>query len=143
MFKWVEKFYYYSDFCLLLRIFLLSIRISLSPNHSLIPLANPRPRKRKLEREKVTRYINLCLYLRKFLGFKDTCFTSSLLLCHFLRRSGINAQVNFAAKKANINKGMTGHCWVSIDEDKDGEDWRVIFKYPSDKTGTVRNVVTR
>lgn len=118
----------YKDLPLLLRIIFVSLKISLSPAKALIPLANPQPCGKHKEREKIVRYVGLFLYFRKLLGLKDTCLTSSLLLCNVLRQYGIEAQVNFSAKKDK--KNMAGHCWVSVGAEEISSDYTLIFKYP-------------
>jgi len=124
----VRKLSDYKDLPLLFRVFFVSLKISLSPSEALIRLANPQPCRRHKEREKIVKYVCLCLYFRKLLGLKDTCLTSSLLLCNVLRQYGIEAQVNFSAKKDK--KNMAGHCWVSIGDEEISSDYSLIFKYP-------------
>ncbi len=124
----IRKLEYYKDLRLLWRTFFTSLKVSLSQNNSFISLANPRPRKNAGEQEKIMRYVNLCLHLRRRLGFKDSCLTSSLLLCNLLRQNGINAHINFSAKKET--EKMEGHCWVSVGEEKIASDYTLIFKYP-------------
>lgn len=128
---WKEKIRKLGDFKdvpLLWRVFLTSLKVSLSPDNSLICLANPREKKAAEEKEKIVKYVNLCLFLRRRIGFKDTCLFSSLLLCNLLRQYGINARMNFSAKKEN--EKMEGHCWVSVGEEKIVSDYTLIFKYP-------------
>jgi hypothetical protein len=124
----IRKLAYYKDFPLLWRTFFTSLKVSLSTDNSLVSLANPRPRKNGGEQEKIVRYVNLCLHLRRRMGFKDSCFTSSLLLCNLLRQNGINAHINFSAKKDR--EKMEGHCWVSVGEEKIVSDYTLIFRYP-------------
>jgi len=124
----IRKLRYYKDFPLLWRTFFLSLKVSLSQNSSFISLANPRQKKNAEEKEKIVRYANLCLHLRRRMGFKDSCLTSSLLLCNLLRQNGINAHINFSAKKDT--EKMEGHCWVSVGEEKIVSDYTLIFKYP-------------
>jgi hypothetical protein len=124
----IRKLGYYRDIPLLSRTFFTSFKISLSSKSSQISLANPRHNGRKEEKEKIIKYVNLCLYLRRHLGFKDSCLTSSLLLCSLLRQYGIDARVNFSAKKDN--EKMAGHCWVSVGDEKILSDYTLIFRYP-------------
>lgn len=124
----IRKLRYYRDFPLLWRTFFTSLKVSLSQNNSFISLANPRQRKNSEEKEKIVRYVNLCLRLRRRMGFKDSCLTSSLLLCSLLRQNGINAHINFSAKKDP--EKMEGHCWVSVGEEKIVSDYTLILKYP-------------
>jgi len=124
----IRKLRYYRDFPLLWRTFFTSLKVSLSQDNPLISLANLRQRKNTEEKEKIVKYVNFCLYLRRRLGFKDSCFTSSLLLCNLLRQNGINARINFSAKRDR--EKMEGHCWVSVGEEKIVSDYTLIFKYP-------------
>jgi hypothetical protein len=124
----IGKLGYYKDFPLLWRTFMTSLKLSLSQDNSIISLANLKQRKNGEEKEKIVRYVNLCLHLRRRMGFKDSCLTSSLLLCHLLRQNGINAHINFSAKKDT--ERMEGHCWVSVGEEKIVSDYTLIFKYP-------------
>lgn len=124
----IRKLGYFRDIPLLTRTFFTSLKVSLSPDSSLISLANLKPRGKAEDREKVVKYVHFCLYLRRLLGFKDTCLTSSLLLCNLLRQYGIDAQMNFSAKKDK--ESLSGHCWVSVGEEKIVSDYTLIFKYP-------------
>jgi len=124
----IRKLGYYRDIPLLSRTFFTSFKISLSSKSSKISLANARHNGSKKEKGKIIDYVNLCLYLRRRLGFKDSCLTSSLLLCSLLRQHGIDARVNFSAKKEKEN--MAGHCWVSVGDEKISSDYTLIFRYP-------------
>ena len=124
----IRKLGYYRDIPLLSRTFFTSFKISLSSKSSLISLANPRQNGETEDREKIVKYVHLCLYLRRRFGFRDSCLTSSLLLCSLLRQYGIDARVNFSAKKDNDK--MAGHCWVSVGDEKISSDYELIFRYP-------------
>ncbi len=124
----IRKLRDYRDFPLLWRTFFTSLKVSLSQDNPLISLANLRQRKNAEEKEKIVKYVNFCLHLRRRLGFKDSCLTSSLLLCNLLRQNGINARINFSAKRDR--EKMEGHCWVSVGEEKIVSDYTLIFKYP-------------
>ncbi|HEC69849.1 MAG TPA: lasso peptide biosynthesis B2 protein [Candidatus Omnitrophica bacterium] len=137
--KFLKKLFYYSDFRLFFRIFIISLKISyrtsISSGKSLILLANFRKdKKNKVDTKKIINYVHLFLHLRKKIGLKNTCLTYSILLCRVLRESGINARINFASKKEEdlLNKEFpfSGHCWVSVSEKNVSSDWEVIFKYP-------------
>ncbi|MDH5467427.1 MAG: lasso peptide biosynthesis B2 protein [Candidatus Aminicenantes bacterium] len=124
----IRKLGYYRNLSLLSRTFFTSLKISLSSKSQLISLANPRQNGKAEEKEIIVKYAHLCLYLRRCLGFKDSCLTSSLLLCSLLRQYGIDARVNFSAKKDN--EKMAGHCWVSVGDEKISSDYELIFRYP-------------
>ena len=124
----IRKLGEYKDFPLLVRTLFTSLKLSLAQNSALISLANPPYRRNAREKEKILNYVKLCLYLRKRIGFKDTCLTSSLLLCNLLRQHGINAHVNFSAKREQDK--IAGHCWVSVGEKKIASDYTFIFKHP-------------
>lgn len=124
----IRKLSYYSNLPLFSRTFFTLLKISLSSKSTLISLANPRQNGKTEEKEKIVKYARLCLHLRRRLGFKDTCLTSSILLCNLLRQYGIDARVNFSARKDN--EKMAGHSWVSVGEEKISSDYRLIFRYP-------------
>jgi hypothetical protein len=126
--KKIRKLGSYKDIPLIFWTFFTSLKLSLSPENALISFANPPKRWNSKEKEKIVNTVKLCLYIRRRLGFKDTCLTSSLLLCNLLRQHGINAYVNFSAKKDQGN--MAGHCWVSVGEEKIASDYTFIFKHP-------------
>jgi hypothetical protein len=85
-------------------------------------------------REKIIRYVNLCTYLRRKLGIKDTCLSYSLLLCQVLRREGIEARINFGAQKKTRHESeklpFIGHCWVSVNDEELKAPYALIFRYP-------------
>ncbi|MFH1776560.1 MAG: hypothetical protein ABH952_03255 [Candidatus Omnitrophota bacterium] len=61
--------------------------------------------------------------------------TYSMLLCHVYRELGINAKINFGAKRKTEKQNPTdlntrGHCWVTIDEQELEMPYELIFKYP-------------
>ena len=124
----IRKLGYYKDIPLLVHTFFTSLKVSLSPDDSLLSLAIPKKRRQSEQKEKIVKYVHFCLFLRKYLGFKDTCLTSSLLLCSLLRQYGVDAQMNFSAKKDR--EEMAGHCWVSVGNEKIACDYTLIFKYP-------------
>ena len=129
----VRKVLYYSDLKLLLKVLTTSLKISfvslLEKEHLLVkPASLPRLESAKQEnKEKVIRYVNLCLFLRKKLGIRDTCFSRSLFICHMLRQAGLDARVSFGAKRAG--ERMIGHCWLNQVSEKN-IDYQVIFTYP-------------
>lgn len=124
----IRKLGYYKDFPLLFQTLFTSLKVSLSLDSSLASLAVIKQKGRSKDKEKIIKYARFCLYLRRLLGFKDSCLTSSLLLCSLLRRYGIDARVNFSAKKQEDR--MAGHCWVNIGPEEISSDYTLIFKYP-------------
>ncbi len=128
---WKEKFQKLGngkDFPLLVRTLFTSLKLSFAPDSALLSLANPPKKRNTKEKERIVNTVKLCLDLRRRMGFKDTCLMSSLLLCNLLRQHGINARVNFSAKKDQ--EDMAGHCWVSVGEEKIESDYSLIFKHP-------------
>ncbi|MFC1658660.1 lasso peptide biosynthesis B2 protein [Candidatus Omnitrophota bacterium] len=129
----IQKFLNYRDWRLLLCVLSTSLKISvlylLGKNPRLLNLASPQKDKltNSQDREKIIRYVNLCMFLRKKIGIRDTCFTYSLLLCHVLRRKGIDARVNFGAKKDG--ERIIGHCWTNQGLEM-AIDYQTIFIYP-------------
>jgi hypothetical protein len=135
-----QKILYYRDWRLLLRVFVISFKISflclLKRGDLLLDVAFPQIVKpiKNPDIEKITRYVNFCLFLRKRLGIKDACFTYSLLLCHMLRRAGVDAKVNFGAQKMNAVKdkdiSLIGHCWVTVGNEEVKVPHQLIFTHP-------------
>ncbi len=135
--KTLERLKYYSDIRLLSQILLASLKVSLmfyfQKSKHLIRLADPRGFKRRSgDQEKITRYVNLCLYLRRRLGLKDTCLTHSILLCHMLRKYGIDAKVNFGTERNKEIRDLAfiGHCWVSVNQEEILAGYQLIYRYP-------------
>lgn len=136
----MKKIIYYNDWLLLLEIFLIYIKISIfclvNKSHLLLAMVqqNPARLKKNQNRNKIIRYVNLCSFLRKKIGLKETCFTYAVTLCYILRKYGINAQINFGAKKREIpnyeDSALIGHCWVSVDKGKIEIPYEFIFGYP-------------
>lgn len=124
----IRKLGYYKDIPLLAHTFFTSLKVSLSPDNALLSLAIPSKTEKSERKEKIVNYVHFCLYLRKCLGFKDTCLRSSLLLCSLLRQHGFDARMNFSAKKDR--EEMAGHCWVSVGDEKMASEYTLIFKYP-------------
>ena len=121
---------HYRDLPLLVRIMYTSLKVSFSPTHSLIHLADPERRGKIEDEDKITRYVDLCSYVRNRLGLRNTCLLYSILLSRMLREHGLNARINFGARKSEQGR-MIGHCWVTVDEGEVPPDWQVIFRYPS------------
>ena len=127
----IRKIKKYKDVGFLLRIFFFALKLDFTPNHLLISQldVSTKVSGQSKDKDEIIRYVNLCFLIRKKLGYRDACLKTSLILCAFLRRYGINAQVCFAAKKDN-NK-MQGHCWVEIGNQNAGDGWKMIFRYPA------------
>ena len=129
----IKKILYYKDWQLLMSVFASSLKISLvsllGKGHLLLSSIPPLNKlTKKQNKEKVIRYANLCLFLRKRLGIRDTCFMRSIFICSVLRQSGIDAEINFGSPKKD--KEFIGHCWV--DQHREGViiDYQIIFRYP-------------
>lgn len=85
-------------------------------------------------REKISRYVNLYVSIRNKLGFRDTCLTYSILLCHMLRKHGLDAKINFGARKQATDPAgdirSIGHCWVTVGQEELPMPYQIIFKHP-------------
>ena len=133
-----KKFRYYCDFKLHWHIFVIVLEVTISKYSSLLSLnySNLDPKITNDEKhiEKIYKYVGLCLRIRRILGFRDSCFTRSILLCRLLRKSGFNAKINFGTKKADKpmqNDWSTiGHSWVTLNDEEIRTDYPFIFKYP-------------
>jgi hypothetical protein len=68
-------------------------------------------------RDRIVKYADYILS-RSFWIFKSTCLKRSLLLYHFLRRSGINVQICFGVRykedspRKGSSKELEGHAWL-------------------------------
>ena len=137
--KIIKKILYYKDVGLLWKIFITSIKISfisfLKKHQS--PLSLRFKKISSVENPdigKITKYVNFYTFIRRKLGFKECCLTYSLLLYHMLKQAGIEAKINFGAKKTDYKSitglNMIGHCWVSIGDEKKETNEQLIFNYP-------------
>lgn len=88
----------------------------------------------------VRRYCGLWLTLRKRVGYHDTCYFRSTVICRVLRRSGIDARLNFGTMKketrelCNDDWHLTGHCWVSLGDETTETVYPFVIQYPSEGT---------
>lgn len=138
--KIIKKILYYKDIGLLWKIFITSLKISFTPfiKKQQPPLFlssfKKTPSIENPDIDKITKYVNLYTFIRRKLGFKETCLTHSLLLYHVLRRAGVEAKINFGAKKTDYKSitglNMIGHCWVTIGDEKKESNEQLIFNYP-------------
>jgi hypothetical protein len=84
--------------------------------------------------KKISNYVGTLVLFRRKLGFKETCLTHSLLLCRTLRANGVDARINFGARKIGEQTGdgsqFTGHCWVTVHNQKSLADYELLFTYP-------------
>jgi len=91
-------------------------------------------KRQKADVKKISNYVGTLVLFRRKLGFKETCLTYSLLLCHTLRANGVDAKINFGARKIGEQKGdasaFTGHCWVTLHNQKTLADYELLFTYP-------------
>ena len=130
-----SKFLYYGDIKFLIKVFIASLKISIllatKGCHSiaaLIPFLNTKVIN-PVDKGKINKYVNLCVFILRKLGIRYTCFSRSILLCYILRQEGIEANVNFGARK--IDGKLIGHCWVRQDTDLETiSDYQTIFRYP-------------
>jgi hypothetical protein len=128
-----KKLFYYSDIKLLSEAFctsiLIFIKIHLFGCKDFVLLSNiPLGRFNLREKTKVTRYCQFSMRLMRLFGLRDTCLTYSVLLCRMLRRSGLDARVNFGAVKED--GGLIGHCWVTVGDERADPSFKLIFEYP-------------
>jgi Transglutaminase-like superfamily len=84
--------------------------------------------------KKLKSYCSLWFTIRQRIGFKDTCFYRSALLCRILRISGIDAHIHFGTMKADDTPTSlwhtNGHCWVSCNNESIETEYSFVFKYP-------------
>jgi hypothetical protein len=137
----LKKVLHYKDFRILWTVFFTSLEISViscikGPHSAIIsmPLINSGIVK-KYGRNEINSYVNLCVFIRRKLGIRDTCLTYSILLCHMLRWAGVEAKINFGAKKREekINPedlNLIGHAWVTVDDEELHLPYKKILQYP-------------
>jgi len=136
----LKKLLYYRDVKLFLDIIITSLKIFFTSSLKRInapfylsPFGKPSSISNS-EIDKVTRYVALYTFIRSKLGFRETCFTYSTLLCNVLRRRGVDAHVNFGARKKTNQKlddiPLAGHCWVTVKDEEMQTGYLKIFQYP-------------
>lgn len=137
--RFVKKLIYYSDVKLLLRIFIVSAKITFSlikKNQSPLALIPPvnKHAAGHADKNKINKYVNLCIFIRRGLGFSDACLMYSTLLCYMLREAGVEAKINFGAKKTAPGSitglNSIGHCWVTLGAEEHNMPYELIFKHP-------------
>lgn len=140
MFAGIKKIFAYRDVGLLFKIFVISLKISFissvkgeSAALAAIPGIKRRPLK-NTNRNKINKYVAMCVFIRRKLGFSDACLMHSILLCYMLREAGVEAKINFGVKKAGPGSitglNSIGHCWVTVGNEKVDTDQKLIFNYP-------------
>ena len=91
-------------------------------------------KRQKADAKKISNYVGTLVLFRRKLGFRETCLTHSLLLCRTLRANGIDAKINFGARKIGEQLGdgsqFTGHCWVTLRNQQSLADYELLFTYP-------------
>ncbi len=96
-------------------------------------------------KDKIIRFTGYILN-RNFWIYKNTCLNRSLVLYHFLRKSGINAHICFGVKyneelsDREVKKKIEGHAWLiykgeiflekNVDET---ETYKMIYCFPERK----------
>lgn len=128
----IKKIIYYRDIKLLLRICLTDIKILFilkKDNRSIAGVIPPvnRNSKKISDINKITRYVDLCMFIFRKSGFEDTCLTRSVLLCSVLRRAGIEAKVNFGTEHKDGR--FVGHCWLDYNKEE-GKGYKLLCSYP-------------
>ena len=135
----IKKVIYYSDLFLHVTIIismLIVMRYQSRGYHLAVPTVVTHHQRNSTSSfaAKLRRYCALWLYVRTRVGFHDKCYFRSVLTCRVLRRSGIDARLNFGTKKDDITIGdgwhMTGHCWVSFGNETSVTDYPFVFQYP-------------
>ena len=135
-----RKLLYYTDLRLLVKILITTLKISFVSSikgyHSIIASIPP-ARTNALSqnnKDKIYDYVNLYFFIRRKLGIRDTCLSYSVFLCHMLIQAGVNAKINFGAKKVGFKSGtgsnMIGHCWVTVGEQEVPTSYQLLCKYP-------------
>lgn len=137
----LKKVLRYKDLRMLWRIFITSLKISFfsfikGPHSAIVSMPSVNTDiVKKNDWNEISRYVNLCVCIRRKLGIRDTCLTYSILLCYMLRRAGFEAKINFGAKKREEKKNpedlnLIGHAWVTVDEEELQVPYEQILQYP-------------
>ena len=137
----LEKVLRYKDLRIHWKIFFTSLKISIisciKGYHSAI-ISIPSVNKgivKKYSRDEINRYVNMFFVIRRRLGICDTCLSHSILLCHMLRLAGLEAKINFGAKKLEEKTNpegfnLIGHAWVTVDDEELCVPYERIMQYP-------------
>ena len=134
--KIIKKLLYYRDFGLLIKILfssfkLLSLCKFRGPEKVLALIPAVTNYSGNLNRAKIDKYLNLCLFIRRKLNLNEACFMESAITCYVLRKFGILAKINFGLKKdAKITPDLTGHCWVSVESEAAPAPYELVCSYP-------------
>ncbi len=83
------------------------------------------------ERQQIDKIVHFANFvLGKGFSGKRTCLKESLLLYHFLKRAGVDVEMNIGIRKA---KGLMGHSWLTyqgssyLDHEESAKDFQVIY----------------
>jgi len=137
----LKKVLHYKDLRMLWTVFFTSLKISViscikGPHSTIISMPSVNTDiVKKYSRYEINRYVNLCVFIRRKLGICDTCLTYSILLCNMLRRAGVEAKINFGAKKREEKKNpedlnLIGHAWITVDDEELQVPYERILQYP-------------
>lgn len=136
----VRRILYYRDLKLLFHIFLASLKFPIFsfPNQKkkFINKINREVslKRKKEDKDKITKYVGFYSNLLRILGFRNTCLTRSVLLCYVLRKFGFNARLSFGIEadpdKNSLDPSFLGHCWVSVEDDYVEKGYETISRYP-------------
>ena len=131
----------YKDLRMLWKTFITSLKISFfsfikGPHSAIISMPSINTDiVKKYNRNEISRYVDLCVFIRRKLGIRDTCLTYSILLCYMLRGAGFEAKINFGAKKREEKKNpedlnLIGHAWVAVAGEELQVPYEQILQYP-------------
>ena len=123
------------DLLLLLHIaalaFLLPVLLRWVKLPTLLKVLKPWNRVAPVGREQVDKIVRFTNFIvgKGFAG-KRACLKRSLLLYHFLKRAGVNVEMNFGIRK---EKELIGHSWLTyqgrlyLDDEKSTRDFEIIY----------------
>jgi hypothetical protein len=137
---------------ILLTVTLLPLLLMLFPLPRLMRLFTPEDLKvikstnRDKHRDKVVKFTDYILGLN-FWTYKSTCLKRSLVLYHFLRKSGVNVHICFGVKYkkqsplGETRKKLEGHAWLlyngKVVLEKDvlqPQGYKAMYYFPEEKT---------
>lgn len=135
----LKKCFWFCDISLHVKIIYEIIRIRLHRAeglHYVVPihLDAESSENNKHIQNKIKKYCEFWLAVRRLLMYPDNSYYRSTILCTVLRKCGFNAVLNFGSSSGQSYQGpnlfFCGNCWVSIDNDGMDKGYAFVVQYP-------------
>lgn len=117
------------DLPLFVRVFFDSIRVSLARDEDILRLVEPKRSRKTVSCDRILRGVNVCFFLRRMMGLRNTCLNHAVVLARALRAHGVEARVHLGARKGGRD-GIEGHCWVDVPGEEQAGDWHIVHSCP-------------